>query len=148
MGGFPVVSFHFLQWKMFFPVLKILEDGIPQSFMLSLKCDHPFLSEFSTLFSTVNLKLWLKFSQFTQRFKTWILKFWFWAAYFSKFFPIHKRDGNLDFWKAYPALSNFTISLKSLKIGIFEVPLPLYFVKWWGQSFSATCGVSEEPLYD
>ena len=35
-------SFHFPQWKIFFPIhwqiLKILGDGISQSFVLSLKC--------------------------------------------------------------------------------------------------------------
>ena len=49
-------SFHFPQWKIFFPIhwqiLKILENGISQSFILSLKYDHPLLCEFSILFST------------------------------------------------------------------------------------------------
>ena len=60
-------SFHFPQWKIFFPIhwqiLKILGNGISQSFILSLKCDHPLLCEFSILFSTVKLKLGHKFSQ-------------------------------------------------------------------------------------
>ena len=47
-------SFHFPQWKISFPVLwiilKILGNGLSQSFMLSLKCDHPLLCEFPILF--------------------------------------------------------------------------------------------------
>ena len=65
-------SFHFPQWKIFFPIhwqtLNILGNGIPQSFMLCLKCDHPFLCEFSILFSTVKLKLGHKFSLLIHRF--------------------------------------------------------------------------------
>ena len=68
--------------------------------MLSLKYDHPLLYEFPNLFSTVKLKLGHKFSQFTHRFNIWILKCWSGAVYISKFFPIHKRDGKLDFRKA------------------------------------------------
>ena len=59
-------SFHFPQWKIFFPIhwqiLKILGNGISQSFILSLKCDYPLLCEFSILFSTVKLKLGHNFS--------------------------------------------------------------------------------------
>ena len=66
-------SFHFPQWKIFFPIhwqiLKILGNGISQSFILSLKCDHPLLCEFSILFLTVKLKLGHKFSQLIHRFK-------------------------------------------------------------------------------
>ena len=49
-------SFHFYQWEIFYPIhgqiLNILGNGIPQLFMLSLKCDHPVLCEFIILFST------------------------------------------------------------------------------------------------
>ena len=62
--------------------------GVCQSFMLSLKCDNPFLCEF-ILFSTVKLKLGHNFYQFIHRFKIWILKCWSSAVYTSKFFPIH-----------------------------------------------------------
>ena len=38
-------SFHFPQWKIFFPIdwqiLAILGNGTSESFILSLKCDHP-----------------------------------------------------------------------------------------------------------
>ena len=92
-------SFHFPHWKVFFPihwqVLKILGNWICQSFILSLKCDHPLLREFSILFSTVKLKLGHKFSQLIHRFNIGILKCWSGGVYISKFFPIHKRDGKL-----------------------------------------------------
>ena len=59
-------SFHFPQWKIFFTVhwqiLEILGNGISQSFILSLKCDHPLLCEFSILFPTLKLKLGHTFS--------------------------------------------------------------------------------------
>ena len=94
-------SFHFHQWKIFFPIhWQILENVISQSFILSLKCDHPLLREFSILFSTVKLKLGHKFSQLIHRFNIWILKCWSGAVYISKFFSIHKEMGNWDFWKA------------------------------------------------
>ena len=64
--------------------------------MLRLKCDHPFLCEFSILFSIV--KLLKSFSQFIKDMENW------------------------DFWKASAALPNFSNSLKSLKIGTFELP--------------------------
>ena len=58
--------FYFPQWKIFFPIhwqiLSISGNGIPQSFMLSLKCDHLLLCKFPILFSIVNLKLGHKFS--------------------------------------------------------------------------------------
>ena len=84
--------------------------------MLSLKCDHLFLCEFSSLFSTVKLNLGHNFSQFIHRFRIW--------------YPV-KRDGKLEFFEK-PRLhfQIFPNSLKSLKIEIF-VPLPSYFVKWW-----------------
>ena len=97
-------SFHFAQWKIFFPIhwqiLKILGNGISQLFILSLKCDHPLLYEFSILFSTVKLKLGHTFSQLIHRFNNGILKGWSEPVYISKFFPIHKKMGNWDFWKA------------------------------------------------
>ena len=97
-------SFNFPQWKIFFPIhwktLKILGNGIFQSYMLSLKCDHPLLCEFPILFSTVKVKLGHKFSQLIHKFNIWILKCWSGAVYISKFFSIHKEMGNWDFWKA------------------------------------------------
>ena len=72
-------SFHFPQWKIFFQIhwqtLNILRNGIPQSFMLCLKCDHPFLCEFPIFFSTVKLKLGHKFSLLIHRFNIGI-GFW------------------------------------------------------------------------
>ena len=105
-------SFHFPQWKIFFPIhwqiLKILGNEISQSFILSLKCDHPLLSEFPILFSTVKLKLGHKFSLLIHRFNSWILKCWSGAVYISKFFPIHKRDGKLGLLKSLDCISKFT----------------------------------------
>ena len=105
-------SFHFLQWKIFFSIhwqiLKMLENGISQSFILSLKCDHLLLCEFSILFSTVKLKLRHKFSQLIHRFNICILKCWSGAVYISKFFPIHKRDGKLGFLKSLDCISKFS----------------------------------------
>ena len=72
-------------------------NGISQSFMLSLKCDHPLLCEFPILFSTVKVKLGHKFSQLIHKFNIWILKCWSGAVYISKFFSIHKEMGNWDF---------------------------------------------------
>ena len=102
-------SFHFHQWKIFFPIhWQILENVISQSFILSLKCDHPLLREFSILFSTVKLKLGHKFSQLIHRFNIGILKCWSGAVYISKFFPIHKRDGKLGFLKSLDCISKFS----------------------------------------
>ena len=65
---------------------------------------------------------------------------------FSQFI---KEMEKRDFEKPRLHFQIFPNSLKSLKIGIFEVPLPSYFVKWWEQSFSTTCGVREEkPILD
>ena len=139
-------SFHFPQWKIFFPIhwsfLKILRNGISQSFMLSLKCDYPHLCEFPILFSTVKLKSGHKFSQLIHR-------FWSGAVYFSKFFPIHKKRREIRIFEKHRLhFQNVPNSVKSLKIEIFA-PFPSYLVKWWGWSFSKmTCGIKEEPIYD
>ena len=105
-------SFHFPQWKIFFPIhwqiLKILGNEISQSIILSLKCDHPLLCESSILFSTVKLKLGHKFSQLIHRFNICILKCWYGAVYISKFFPTHKRHGKLGFLKSLDFFSKFT----------------------------------------
>ena len=105
-------SFHFPQWKIFFTIhwqsLKILGNGISQSFILSLKYDHPRLYEFPILFSTVKLKLYHKFSQLIHIFNMGILKCWSGAAYISKFFPIHKRDRKLGFLKSLDCISKFS----------------------------------------
>ena len=140
-------SFHFPQWKIFFliqwEILNIFGNGIPQHFMLSLKCDHPLLCEFPILFPTVKLKLGHRFSQLIHRFNIWILICWSGTVYVSKFFPIHKRDGKLGFLKILDYISKFfPNSLKSLKIEIF-VPLPSYLAKWWGRSFSTMQGRRE-----
>ena len=104
-------SFHFPRWKIFFPIhwqiLKILGNGISQSFILSLKCDHPLLCEFSILFSTVKLKLGHKFSQLIHRFNIGILKCWSGAVHISTFFQIPKTDGKLGFLKSLDFISNF-----------------------------------------
>ena len=78
------------------------------AFILSLKCDHPLLSEFSILFWTVKLKLEHKFFQLIYRFNIGILKCWSGAVYISKFFPIHKRDRNLGFLKSLDCISKFS----------------------------------------
>ena len=97
-------SFHFPQWKIFFPIhwqiLKILGNEKSQSFILSLKCDHPLSCELFISFSTVKLKLGHNFSQLIHRFNIGILKCSSGAVYISKFFPIHKSDGKLGFLKS------------------------------------------------
>ena len=90
-------SFHFSQWKMLYPIhsqiLKILGNGIlSQSFILRLKCGHPFFYELPILLSTVKLNLGHNFSQFIHRFNFRILTCWSWTVYTSKFFPIHEID--------------------------------------------------------
>ena len=75
---------------------------------LSLKCDHPVLCEFSILFSTLELKLGHKFSQLSHGFNIEILKYWSGAVYISKFFPIHKRNGELEFLKSLDCISKFS----------------------------------------
>ena len=94
-------SFHFPQWKIFFPIhwqiLEILGNRISQSFILSFKCDHPLLCEFSILFSTVKLKLGHKFSQLIHRFNIGILKCRSGTVYISKFFPIYWKVCKLRF---------------------------------------------------
>ena len=101
----------FPQWKIFFPIhwqiFTILGNGISQSFILSLICDHPLLCEFSILFSTVKLQLGHKFSQLIHRFSIGILKCWSATVYISKFFPIHKRDGKLEFLKSLDCFFKF-----------------------------------------
>ena len=101
----------FPQWKIFFPIhwqiFTILGNGISQSFILSLICDHPLLCEFSILFSTVKLQLGHKFSQLIHRFSIGILKCWSATVYISKFFPIHKRDGKLEFLKSLDCIFKF-----------------------------------------
>ena len=96
-------SFHFPQWKIFFPIhwqiLKILGNGISQSFILSLKCDHPLLCEFPILFSTEKIKLGHKFSQLIDS----IFRFWnisLGLRIFPSFSQFIKEMGNWDFWKA------------------------------------------------
>ena len=99
-------------------------EGISQSFILSLKCAHPIFIWISHLIfnTTVNLNEGHKFSQFIYRFKIWIFKCWSWAVYTT-----WKR------WKIgifeWPRLHFiiFPNSLKSLKIGTFEVSLSPYF---------------------
>ena len=147
-------SFHFPQLKIFFPIhwqiLKILGNGISQSFILSLKCYHSLSCEFSILISTVKLKLGHKFSQLINRFNIGILKFLSGAVYISKFFPIHKRWDIGICEKPKLHFQIFPNSPKSFKIEIL-VPLPSYLVKWWGWGWSfstMTCGVREEPIYD
>ena len=122
-------SFYFSQWKIFFPIhwqiLKILGNGVSQSFMSSLKCDHTLLCEFPILFSTVKPKLGPKFSQLMHRFNIWILKCFSGAIYISKFFPLHKRWEIGVFEKPRLYFQIFPNSLNSLKTEIF-VPLPLH----------------------
>ena len=72
-------------------------NGISQSFMLSLKCDHPLLCEFLILFSRKKVILGHKFSKLIHKFNIWILKCWSGAVYISRFFSIHKEMGNWDF---------------------------------------------------
>ena len=105
-------SFHFAQWKIFFPIhwqiLKILGNGISQSFILSFECDYSLSCIFSILFSKAKLKLRHKISQLIHRFNIEILKCWSEAVYISKFFPIHKRDGKLEFLKSLDCISKFS----------------------------------------
>ena len=138
-------SFHFPQRKMFFPIhwqiLKVLGISV---IYVKFKMWPKFLSEFPILFSTVvTLKLGHNFSQFIHRFKIWILKCWSWAVYISKFFSFHKERKIWIFEKPRLHFQIFPNSLKGLKIEIF-VPLPSYFVKSWGWSFSMTYGVRED----
>ena len=102
-------SFHFPQWKIFFPIhWQFLGNGISQSFILSLKCDHPLLCEISILFLTVKPELGNKFSQLIHRFTIGILKCWSGTVYISKLFPIHKRDVILEFMKSLDCISKFS----------------------------------------
>ena len=89
-------------------ILKILVNRISQSFMLSLKCDHPLLCEFPILFSTAKRRFGHKFSQLIRRFNIWILKCWSGAVYISKSFPIHKRDWKLGFLKSLNCIPKFS----------------------------------------
>ena len=145
-------SFHFLQWKIFFPVqwqiFKISGNGISQSFILSLKCDHPLLCEFSILFSTVKLKLGHRFSQLIHRFNIGILKCWSGAVYISKFFPIHKRDGKLGFLKSLDCISKFSpIHWKVWKLRFLSPCLHIWSNGEGGLSVRWHVA-SEEPIYD
>ena len=80
-------------------------------------------TKFPILFSTEKFKLRHNFSQFMHRFKIWILKCWS-----SKFFSISQNKWKIEiFEKPRLHYQIFPNSLKSLKIGIFEVPLPSHF---------------------
>ena len=109
-------SFHFPQRKIFFPIhwqiLKILGNGISQSFMLILKYYHPLLCKFPIFFSTLELLLGYKFSQLIHRSNIWTLKCWSGAVYISQFIKEMGRDGKLGFLH----FQIFRNSLKSLKI--------------------------------
>ena len=120
--------FHFPQWEIYFPIhwqiLKISGNGI--SFILSLKCDHHFLCEFSILFSIVKLKFGHKFFQLIHRFNIGTLKCWSGAVYISKFFPTHKRDGKLQFLKSLDCISKFSpIHWKVWKLRVLSPSLQI-----------------------
>ena len=89
-------------------ILNILGNGISQSLIFSLKCDHPLLCELSIWFSTVKLKLGHTFSQLIHRINIGILKCWSGAVHMSKFFSINKRDGKLEFLKSLDCISKFS----------------------------------------
>ena len=97
-------SFHFLQWKIFLPIhwqsLNILGNGISRSFILSLKCDHPLLCEFSILFWTVKLKLDINFlnSSIDSTLGFWNVGLG--LCVFSSFSQFIKGMRNWDYWKA------------------------------------------------
>ena len=85
----PMKFFSPIHWQ----TLKILGNGISQSFILSLKCDHPLLCKFSILFSTV--KQWSTIDS--------TLGFWnvgLGLRIFPSFSQFIKEMGNWDFWKA------------------------------------------------
>ena len=117
-------SFHSPQWKIFFPIhwetLKILGNGISQPFILSLKCDHPFLCEFSILFSTVKLKLGHKFPQLIYRSNIGILKCWSGAVWFIKEMRIAIFEKPRLYFQMFPN------SLKSFKIEILSPCLHIW----------------------
>ena len=139
-------SFHFSQWKKSFSIhweiLKILGNAISQSFMLSLKCDHPLLCELPILFSTVKLKLGHTFSQPIHKYNISVLNVGLGLSIFPSFFQFTKKRWKIGiFEKPWLHLQIFLNSLKSLKIEIL-VHLSSYLVKRWGLSFSTmTCGV-------
>ena len=145
-------KFHFPQLKVFFPIhwqiLKILGNGISQSFVLSLKCDHTLLCEFSILFSTVNHKLGHEFSQLIHRLNIGILKYWS----VSKLFPIHKRDWKLEFLKSLDCISKFSpIHWKVWKLRFLSPCLHIWSNGEAESRLSVrtiTCGIREEPIYD
>ena len=95
---FPMGTSHFFQWKMLFPIhwqiLKILGNGISQSFMLSLKCSHPFLCEYPILFLTVKIKLGQTFPNSSI---DW--KFGLELCILPSFSQFIKEMGNWGFWK-------------------------------------------------
>ena len=103
--------FLFFQWKIFFPIhwqiFNILRNGIPQSFMLSLKCDHPLLYEFPILFSPVKLKLGHKFSHSSKD-----STFGFWSVgmglcIFLRFSQFIKEIGKLELFKSLDYIFKF-----------------------------------------
>ena len=145
-------KFDFPQLKIFFPIhweiLKFLGNGISQSFILSLKCNHTLLCEFSILFSTVNLKLGHEFSQLIHRFSNGILKCWS----VSKLFPIHKRDWKLEFLKSLHYISKFSpIHGKVWKLRFLSPSLHIWSNGEAESGLSVrtmACGIREEPIYD
>ena len=66
----------------------------------------------------------------------------------AQFFSIYEKDGKLEFLFMSLGRLYFQISpssLKSCKMGIFELPLVSYFVRLW--IFQACVG-DGEPIYD
>ena len=117
--------------------------------MLSLKCDHPLLFEFSILFSAVKVKLVHKFSQIIHKFNIWILKCCSGAVHISKFFSIHKEMGNWNFWNTWIAFPNCPQFTKKLewKLRFFSCCLHIWLNGEGGLSVSQHMA-SEEPIYD
>ena len=91
-------SFHFPQWKIFFPIHWFIVWNVTILFYVT-----PYL-----IFNRVKLQLGHKLSQFIHRFNIWILKSWFGAVYISKFFPIRKKDGKLELVKSLYCISKFS----------------------------------------
>ena len=117
--------------------------------MLSLKCDHIFLCEFSILFSTVKLKLRQNVSQFIHGFKIWILKFWSWAVLciLPSFFQFIKEKKMWIFEKPRLHLQIFPNSLKSLKLR-FLSPCLFIFGQMVRMVFQCDICQTGERIYD
>ena len=102
----PMSSLHFPQWKIFF-LIHIWEWNIWIIYVKFKMWPSFFMWIPHLIFNSEAY-----FSQFSLRFKILILKCWSWVVYTFRFFPVHKRNGELGFLKSLDCTSKFSPTKK------------------------------------